>query len=137
LKPPTLQQLLGRKRRKYGNNPRGDYDSELEATRHAELIAMERAGLIEGVKHHPRYILLPNQRGTTGRVIERVVTYEPDFEYTIVGDRTFVVEDCKSPFTKTESYVIKRKLMLYVHGIRVVEVARKKGLAFTDALRIK
>ena len=33
-----------------------------------------------------------------------------------------VVEDVKSPVTKTDKYIIKRKLLLKLYGIRIREV---------------
>lgn len=33
-----------------------------------------------------------------------------------------MVEDVKSGPTKTREFVLKRKLMLFIHGIRVIEV---------------
>jgi len=50
-------------------------------------------------------------------VVERACTYVADFSYTENGRR--VVEDTKG--MKTRDYIIKRKLMLYVHGIRIKE----------------
>ena len=57
-----------------------------------------------------------------GYVIESAVKYIADFVYTDAGGKT-VVEDVKSPATrKKESYVLKRKLMLYIHNIKILEV---------------
>ena len=56
-----------------------------------------------------------------GKVIEKPVTYFADFVYTDEHGNT-VVEDAKSPATRTPAYVIKRKLMLSIDGIRIREV---------------
>jgi hypothetical protein len=132
MRPLSLADVLRTRRRKYGNVERGAYDSKLEEIRHAELIGMERAGLITGLRHQPVYALIPNQRDASGKIVEKAVTYRADFDYTVVASGGFVVEDCKSPFTKTQAYVIKRKLMLHLHGIRVLEVARVKKSHRTD-----
>jgi len=52
------------------------------------------------------------------RCIEKAVVYVADFTYQ--KDGQMIVEDTKG--MKTKDYIIKRKLMLYVHGIRVREV---------------
>ena len=57
-------------------------------------------------------------RGT----LERPVWYEADFVYQENGKT--IVEDFKSSSTRTDSYVIKRKLMLSVHGISIIEVTK-------------
>lgn len=53
-------------------------------------------------------------------VIEQNAVYTADFVY--VEDGVTVVEDCKSEYTRKEKdYILRRKLMLHVHGIRIVE----------------
>lgn len=55
-------------------------------------------------------------------LLERAVTYAADFVYRDAAG-TLVVEDVKSDYTRHEKdYIIKRKLMLHVHGIRIKEV---------------
>lgn len=51
-------------------------------------------------------------------LLERAVCYYADFKYTRDGET--VVEDSKG--MKTKDYIIKRKLILQVHGIRIKEV---------------
>lgn len=53
-------------------------------------------------------------------VIEQNAVYTADFVY--IEDGVKVVEDCKSEYTRKEKdYVLRRKLMLHVHGIRILE----------------
>lgn len=54
-----------------------------------------------------------------GRCIEKACVYYADFVY-IDKDGNKVVEDAKG--VRTEAYKIKKKLMLYRHGIKIVEV---------------
>lgn len=68
-----------------------------------------------------RFTLIPTQ-SKDGRVIERPVVYVADFKYWDNRTGEVVVEDVKSPATKTPQYVIKRKLMLFRFGIIVKEV---------------
>ncbi len=95
------------------------FDSRLEARRYQELKLMERAGEIFGLQLQVKYVLIPSQK-LDNKVVERAVTYVADFVYTLKSSGESVVEDTKG--MKTKEYIIKRKLMLYVHGIRVKEV---------------
>ena len=53
-------------------------------------------------------------------VIEKNAVYTADFVY--VRDGVTIVEDCKSEITRKEAdYVLRRKLMLHVHNIRILE----------------
>lgn len=91
------------------------HDSRKEANRWCELKLLERAGKIRLLQRQIKFELIPKQEG------ERAVFYVADFTY--IEDDKFVVEDVKSPATrKKESYIIKRKLMLWVHGIKIKEI---------------
>ena len=121
-----LKDLLrqrGGQGRKYGNRKIEldgmTFDSQHEANRWVELKYMERAGLIGELKRQVTFELLPAQRDEDGRMIERPVRYVADFTYK-GKDRKLIVEDAKG--MKTREYILKRKLMLYFHGIRVMEV---------------
>lgn len=108
---------------KYGNrkvNIDGErFDSCHEAHRWIELRYLEGAGLISDLKRQVAYELIPSQK-RDGKVIERPVKYVADFVYRQNGHE--VVEDAKSPATRTKEYIIKRKLMLWEFGIQIVEV---------------
>lgn len=97
--------------RKYRNRPTMldgiRFDSKAEARRYAELKLLERAGVITDLKLQPRYTLLDKYtNGTRQRI--RAVTYVADFEYK-EADKT-VVEDVKSPASRTQAYKLKKKL---------------------------
>ena len=105
------------------------FHSKKELHRYEELLLLEKAGQIHNLQREVKYLLIPSQRETVwkngkprqGKVIEREVSYIADFVYEENGQT--IVEDVKGgSATKTDAYVIKRKLMLYVHGIRVREV---------------
>ena len=53
-------------------------------------------------------------------LLERACSYIADFVYTDCKTGQTIVEDTKG--MRTREYVIKRKLMLYMHGIRIKEV---------------
>lgn len=93
------------------------FDSRKEANRYCELKLMQRAGKITDLKRQVNYLLIPAQYDEDGNLLERAVNYKADFVYQKDGE--LVVEDTKG--VKTDVYIIKRKLMLFVYGIRVVE----------------
>ena len=108
-------------RSKYGNRKmtrNGEtFDSAKEARRYGELVLLERAGQIFDLKRQVKYELIPTQK-IGGKVAERACTYVADFVY--IEDGKTVVEDAKG--FRTKDYIIKRKLMLFIHGIRIKEV---------------
>ena len=87
------------------------HDSIKEANRWCELKLLERTGKIQHLQRQVKYALIPKQDG------ERAVEYIADFVYH--KDGKLVVEDVKGK--KTKDYIIKRKLMLWVHGIKIKE----------------
>lgn len=93
------------------------FDSQREAYRWRELALLQKAGQITDLQRQVKYELIPAQK-INGKVVERACTYIADFVYKENGNT--VVEDTKG--FKTKDYIIKRKLMLWVHGIRIVEV---------------
>lgn len=104
------------------------YDSQREYRRFCELSLLQRAGAITELQRQVEFELIPAQREPDtvgvrggirkGRVIEYAVKYVADFVYYENGKK--VVEDTKG--FKTKDYIIKRKLMLWVHGIRIREI---------------
>lgn len=103
------------------------YDSKKENKRHCELLLLQRAGAITELQRQVEFELIPVQREPDtvgvrggirkGRVIEHKCSYVADFVYYENGKK--VVEDTKG--IKTKDYIIKRKLMLHVYGIRIKE----------------
>lgn len=119
--------------RKYGNRKAqyqgAVYDSRKEARRARELSLLEKAGKITDLQEQVKFVLIPTQREPDiignrggikkGNVIEKECAYYADFVYKDENGNT-VVEDTKG--VKTTEYIIKRKLMLYVHGIKIREI---------------
>lgn len=95
------------------------FDSVKEYHRWGCLRLLERAGKIMDLKRQVKYVLIPAQRDQTGKVVEREMSYIADFEYIDLDKGVKVTEDCKG--YKTEVYRIKKKMMLWVHGIRITE----------------
>ena len=107
------------------------FDSRKEARRWQELLLLQRAGVIKSLQRQVKYVLIPAQYesferyGKNGqeltpgkKLIERECAYVADFVYE--EDGKTVIEDTKG--FKTKDFIIKRKLMLYTHGIRIREV---------------
>jgi hypothetical protein len=106
---------------KYGNHKvtcdGKTFDSLKEYRRYCELRLLEKAGEITDLQTQVKFVLIPSQK-VSGKLVERECSYLADFAY--VQDGKKVVEDTKG--FKTKDYIIKRKLMLWVHGIRIREV---------------
>jgi hypothetical protein len=103
------------------------FDSAKEARRFGELSLLQKAGEISDLRTQVKYVLIPAQREPDtvgkrggvikGRLIERECAYIADFVYKRNGVE--IVEDSKG--MRTKDYIIKRKLMLWVHGIMIKE----------------
>ncbi len=101
------------------------FDSRREARRWMDLRLLEQAGEIRDLRRQVKYILIPTQREEgdgkkPGKLIEREVAYLADFVYIDARTGETIVEDVKG--VRTDAYILKRKLMLWVHGIKITEV---------------
>lgn len=120
-------------RPKYGNkkikNAFGTYDSALEWSRYVFLSNRQKEGEISDLRRQVEYLLIPAQYGTEIRhlktkdkevrvLLERPCSYIADFVYERNGKT--IVEDCKgAKAIITETAKIKKKLLLWVHGIEL------------------
>lgn len=127
---------MARNRRSKYNNKKVVYngikfDSIKEAKRYSYLLMLKNAGIITDLERQKEFELIPSQYesferyGKKGRrlkdgsrCLELPVKYKADFVYK--KDGKLVVEDTKGVLTP--DYVIKRKLMLYIHGISISEI---------------
>ena len=127
-------------RQKYGNEKVScdgiTFDSKKQVRRYNEIKLLQRAGQITELELQQSFELVPScyEAIPTGEYykkgekkgqpkyknvcIEKAVTYRADFTYYENGQ--LVVEDTKG--MKTKEYIIKRKLMLYIHGIKIKEI---------------
>ena len=111
------------------------FDSKREAMRYQDLNFLQMCGAISDLKRQVVFELIPAQREKStkvykkgrkkgqpieGKIIEKAVTYIADFTYIDSATGKMVVEDAKG--MRTRDYIIKRKLMLYIHGIKIREV---------------
>lgn len=89
------------------------FASQAEARRYGELQLLERAGEIDGLNLQPHFPLIV--KGT------KVGYYIGDFEYFDKRGH-LVIEDVKSPATRTSLYRLKKKLVKAIYGIEIAEV---------------
>ena len=113
------------------------FDSQKEYQHWRVLRLLEQNGKISNLERQVKFELIPSQRKEStevykagpqkglpkpGEVIEKPCTYIADFVYIENGKKVVVdTKGCKSG-AAYDLFVIKRKLMLYVHGIRVKEI---------------
>lgn len=119
---------------KYGNTKirvNGEvFDSKKEYRRYNDLLLLERAGEIAGLKRQVKFVLIPAQREPDtigprggvkkGKLLEYECSYIADFVYEDKRTGKTVVEDTKG--IRTKDYILKRKMLLYFHGIKITEV---------------
>lgn len=112
------------------------FDSLKEYRKFRELSLLEKAGEITDLKRQVEFELIPAQYEEipTGEVykrgerkgqpkikrvcVELSVKYIADFTYTQNGKK--IVVDTKG--FRTKDYILKRKMMLYFHKIKIKEV---------------
>lgn len=102
---------------KFGNKKVTDasgrkFDSKRERKRAGELELLLKLGKISDLQYQIRFEVIPKQDGM------RAAHYVADFGYVENGQ--VIIEDAKG--MKTPVYILKKKLMLQVHGIAVREV---------------
>jgi hypothetical protein len=90
------------------------FDSKAEARRHEHLKLLVKIGEITNLELQPCYDIVVN--GT------KVCRYIADFRYVRTSDQTTVVEDVKSPASKTPVYRLKNKLLKALLGINITEI---------------
>lgn len=109
------------------------FDSQKELDRWDLLQIMEQRGEISDLQRQVSYVLVPSQYIKVWKTVrkkevlkdkrvEAPITYRADFQYRL-PDGKLIVEDVKSEVTRRlPEYVMKRKLMLWIHGIKLTEV---------------
>ena len=124
-----------RRRNKYGakaalvNGIR--FASQKEAARYLELVLLERAGEIWDLELQPRFPLhAPSTSGYAMRAAKALAEggtflighYVADFKYRDANTVPYVVEDVKSPATRTALYRWKKRHLMAQYGIDIKEV---------------
>lgn len=101
------------------------FDSQKEFRRFTELELLLKSSEINHLECQPKFEVVPalrmpdtiGKRGgiKKGKTIENAVYYYADFMYWDNQKQKWVVEDVKSEATKTQSYIIKRKLFRQIY----------------------
>lgn len=104
------------------------FDSAKEARRWQELTALEKSGAIHRLKRQHAILLLVHAKDAPGFPLQRIGDYIADFVYCTCAKPAAcdgslgVVEDVKSPATKTPLYRWKRKHVEVQYGITIREI---------------
>lgn len=117
------------------------FDSQKEARRYDQLIALEQVGQIRDLRLQVDFTLQEAYTDTEGRRV-RAIRYKADFTYRTPPAKRWaiyeddpvgwseklglpwdlVVEDVKSRATRTKEYLLKRKMLKDKLGIDITEV---------------
>ena len=88
------------------------FDSKRESIRYQELILLQRAGQIRDLTLQVPFTIIVNGK--------KICKYIADFQYVDVASGKTIVEDSKG--VRTQTYVLKRKLVEAIYAIKIVEV---------------
>lgn len=95
------------------------YDSKKESRRAVELQYLERLGKIKSLERQKRFILQEGFVNNEGQKV-RPISYLADYYYEENGQK--IVEDVKSPATRTQVYMLKKKLFQFKYpDIKFIE----------------
>ena len=100
------------------------FDSQREAARYQELRLLVAAGLIADLEVHPGFPLQVMALHEDGPpwTVHTVGMFHADFRYRNLKTDNVIVEDVKSPPTKTTAYKLRKRLVEAIHGVVIVEV---------------
>jgi|TARA_S200002703_G_scaffold156751_1_gene163044 hypothetical protein len=91
------------------------FHSKKEADRYLELRILEKAKKIKDLELQPKIPLLVNGK--------KIGNYIGDFKYFDIDKLEFILEDVKSPITKTSTYKLKKKILeTYNPPIEIIEI---------------
>lgn len=96
------------------------FDSQIEARRYGQLKMLQAAGEISHLRVHgefPKFKLVVNG--------VKISEYAPDFMYCDESGAV-ICEDVKGRPTRTRDYIIRKKLMLALHGIEIIEWPKRE-----------
>lgn len=91
------------------------FDSKKESERYKQLLLLQKAGEIQSLELQPKFRLSIDGRPvlirSEGYPNGRQASYSADFRYLDLRRKQMVVEDCKSPATKTALYKLKKAIV--------------------------
>ena len=119
------QRLQEKKKSKYHNKKTVidsiKFDSKKEAKRYEELLLLEQSHQIENLELQKEFVLQEAFVNVEGEK-RRAIKYVADFVYFDLRTNKTVVEDVKSKATRTQVYMIKKKLFESRYQIVITEV---------------
>jgi hypothetical protein len=91
------------------------FHSKKEANRYVHLRILEKANKIKDLELQPKIPLMVNGK--------KIGNYIGDFKYFDIEKLEYVIEDVKSPITKTPIYRLKKKILeTYNPPIEIIEI---------------
>ena len=100
------------------------FDSLREAARYAELKLLLAAGVIRDLDVHPVFalqVLELTEATAPPWVIHTIGKYTADFRYVVSATGVVMVEDVKSPPTRTDAYQLRKRFVEAQYGIVITE----------------
>lgn len=101
------------------------FDSQAEYERYQQLLLLLQAKHISNLMRQVSFELAPSV--VIDGKPKRALRYVADFQYIEVASGKTIVEDVKGMLT--QAYIIKRHLMMSVHGITILETGAKTKAA--------
>ena len=103
------------------------FDSKKEARRYGELKLLQSAGEISNLELQPKYLLTINGDPvlikSKGYPNGRKASFKADFRYFCTKRNKTIVEDVKSPASRTEAYALRKAVVEAIYpGVEIVEI---------------
>lgn len=99
------------------------FDSKAEAKRYGELLLLQKAEKIEGLRVHTPWPLFAAHQTTSETTL--VGRYESDFDYFDNDDGGLIVEDVKGMMTPFSAWKIKHFEAQYGIDVKIVRGGRR------------
>ena len=94
-----------------------EFDSKKEGRRYLQRRNLERSGAITELQAHKSELEYPLDVCNV-----KIGVYTADFRYRERRTGQIVIEDCKSPATRTQVYQLRKKLLFALYGIEIKEI---------------
>jgi hypothetical protein len=98
------------------------FDSRKEARRYEELTILARAGAITSLELQPEFTITVVGLWQEDRREVVCGRFRADFRYVDLVSGEVVIEDAKSPATRTTAYRLRKRLVEAIHGVTIREV---------------
>lgn len=104
------------KNKKFIDEEGNKWDSKREYKFYLQLLENDK---IKDIERQVEYVLIPKQTDENGKFLFHPTKYLLDFKYYSEEDNKYHYVDVKG--FKTEEYKIKKKLLYYIHKIKIEE----------------